>query len=226
MLKRLLPRRLKEALRSRLRLRRLARELGALAPGRRPDEAQLDALSEAWGRDGYSAADVCLRAVADYAAATEGPVLECGSGLSTLVMGALAGRRGVKVYSLEHHPKYHAHVARLIERLRLTNVHLILAPLRSYGDFQWYDVRAEELPDDFRLVVCDGPPSQTAGGRYGLVPVLGRKFAAGAVLLLDDVDRPEERQILGRWAEGGRVRVEGELAGAGTAVAVCTVAPV
>ncbi|MDQ3805044.1 MAG: class I SAM-dependent methyltransferase [Acidobacteriota bacterium] len=225
MLKRLVPRRLREALRSQLQLRQLARGLGALTPGRRPDEAQLIALSEAWGRDGWSAADVSLTAIAEHAAATEGPILECGSGLSTLLMGALAGRRGVPVYSLEHHPKYHARVARLLRRLRLTNVNLILAPLRPYDGFEWYDVPADGLPADFRLVVCDGPPSQTAGGRYGLLPVMGRRFAPGAVLLLDDVDRPEEQQILRRWAAGGRVRVESELAGAGTSVAVCTVVP-
>ena len=50
------------------------------------------------------------------------------------------------------------------------------------------------------LVICDGPPSSTRGGRFGLVPVLRENLAPGFRILLDDARRPGEREVLRRWA--------------------------
>jgi hypothetical protein len=55
------------------------------------------------------------------------------------------------------------------------------------------------MPLEFRLVICDGPPGATAGGRYGLLPVLGERLAAEATILLDDSDREGEAEVLQRW---------------------------
>jgi hypothetical protein len=220
---RFLPEKLKQKLHTELQAQRLKKALDSLVPGKVPSEEQLVTLGQAWGHDGYSAADVCLRSIADYAATTDGPILECGSGLSTLVMSVLAGRRGVPIYSLEHHESYFGHVSRLLRRLQLSKVNLVLAPLRSKGDFEWYDVQPTSFPDKFQLIICDGPPSDTKGGRYGLFPVLKNTFAPGATLLLDDVDRPEEQQILRRWCDEEHLVVEREINGQGTSVAICRV---
>jgi hypothetical protein len=219
----LLSKKLKQKLHAEVQFQRLKKALGSLVPGEVPSDTQLAMLGQAWGHDGYSAADVCLRLIAEHAAATDGPILECGSGLSTLVMSALAGRRGVPIYSLEHHETYFGHVNGLLRRLQLGKVNHLLAPLQSAGDFEWYDVQPTSFPDKFQLIICDGPPSDTKGGRYGLFPVLKNTFAPGATLLLDDVDRPEEQQILRRWCDEEHLVVEREINGQCTSVAICRV---
>ena len=82
------------------------------------------------------------------------------------------------------------------------------SPLRDYGAFSWYDPPLQELPDNFRLVVCDGPPGMTKGGRYGLLPVFGSRLPQGTVIVLDDADRPSEVELLNRWKDEGDLAVE------------------
>ena len=57
------------------------------------------------------------------------------------------------------------------------------------------------MPRTFRLVICDGPPSDTHGGRYGVLPLLQARMAPAAIILLDDVDRAGEREVLARWRD-------------------------
>src|SRR5437763_528969 len=96
---------LKQAARTawqRQQLRWAMRHLRALPTGAVPQRQLLVELRAAWDNDGYTADIDYLAEVARLAAVTPGPVLECGSGLTTLLLGALAGRRGVEVWSLEH----------------------------------------------------------------------------------------------------------------------------
>jgi hypothetical protein len=144
----------------------------------------------AWGNLGFVADVAYLSAVLGYAHESPGPILECGSGLTTVLLGLLEGR---PVWSLEHLRAWRRSVQ---VRLRLAGAraNVRLAPLRSYDSFVWYDVPGD-LPDEFGLVVCDGPPGGTPGGRYGLLPVAGKRLRPGTVVLLDDAERAE------RWTE-------------------------
>jgi len=72
-------------------------------------------------------------------------------------------------------------------------------PLKDYGTFEWYDVSTTSIPRDISLVICDGPPHYTKGGRYGLLPVLSKHLADGAIILLDDYSREHEKQIVKDW---------------------------
>jgi hypothetical protein len=89
----------------------------------------------------------------------------------------------------------------VLRRAHVTTVNLIRAPIRDFGGFEWYSVPPNRLPPTIDLVVCDGPVSaETKGGRYGLWPVLGERFAPSCEILLDDVARQDERVVLERWA--------------------------
>jgi len=209
-LKRLVPRVVRRATREAWRVgrwHRAMRALLALPPGTIPDRASLVRLRDSWGNEGFSADVAFLEAVARHAATTTGPVLECGSGLTTVLLGALAGRRGVEVWTLEHEPEWYAHSEAALLRHRVPGVHLCLTPLRDYGEFTWYDLLLHELPDTFAMVVCDGPPAITPGGRYGLLPLLGRALVPGAVVLLDDAARPSEAAVVERWRRERDLRV-------------------
>ena len=165
------------------------KRLTAAAESGTPESEVLTELERAWGEDGYRAVGGYLEDVTRFARETRGPVLEIGSGLTTLILGALVARRGIPVWTLEHHPDYFSHTGEALKSVGLTNVHLTFAPLRDYGDFCWYDPPLDELPRDFSLVIADGPPGDVKGGRFGLLPVLRSYFASGVVVLLDDAER-------------------------------------
>jgi hypothetical protein len=130
----------------------------------------------------------------------EGPILECGSGLSTLLVGRVAQRTGNRVWSLEHLPNWAEHVRRALRRYGITSVEVCLAPLRNYGSYTWYSAPREALPRDFALVICDGPPGTTPGGRYGLLPEMRAHLRSGCAILLDDAGRAGEQEVLERWS--------------------------
>ena len=183
----------------RQRLRRAMRHVLALPTGVAPERPLLAELRAAWGNDRCAADLDFLSEVARLAAVTLGPVLECGSGLTTLLLGALAGRRGVEVWALEHEPEWRRRVAASLRDHKAGQVYLWFSPLSDYGEFVWYAAPLPLMPDAFRLVVCDGPPADTRGGRVGLLSVIGDRLPAGAVILLDDAAGDTEQHTLRRW---------------------------
>jgi hypothetical protein len=156
-------------------------------------------LVRAWGNAAWSAREDYLRDCIHHALATKGPVLECGSGLTTLVIGIIAQRCGYRCWALENSETWAARARAALARYNVTAVTISTSPLRTYDDFDWYDPPLATMPAAFRMVICDGPPGSTRGGRYGLVPVMRNRMARGCVILLDDADRPAERSIVKRW---------------------------
>lgn len=174
-------------------------ELARIAGEVEPPRSVLIELAAAWGGS-WPAGHELLAAVAYHAARVDGPILECGSGLTTTVLAVFAARTGKLVWTLEHLPHWGEQTRRVLARLGCDSVVLHVAPLRDYGSFDWYDPRRDVLPKDFALVVCDGPPGRTRGGRRGLLPVLGARLAPGCVVLLDDAARPGEARVIEAWS--------------------------
>ncbi len=152
-----------------------------------------------WGNEMWSALDEYLVACIRHALVTRGPILECGSGLTTVLVGAVAQRRGLKMWSLEHEVEWAARVRSILTRYRIDSVVVCDQPLTDYGKYSWYQAPMESMPDSFDLVICDGPPAVTKGGRYGLAPLFKDRFKPGCIILLDDAWREEEQQIAERW---------------------------
>lgn len=158
-----------------------------------------------WGNPRWSALPEYLDAIAAAASATSGPVLECGSGLSTLVLATIRAGSG-RVCALEEDAEWAARVESALARHGLT-ADVQYARVRRYEHFDWYSVDPFALPV-VSLVVCDGPRGSTRGGRYGLLPVVGARLAPGCRILLDDTARDEERHVLDRWATEYHARIE------------------
>ncbi|MEO7760693.1 MAG: glycosyltransferase [Casimicrobiaceae bacterium] len=168
----------------------------------------LQRLVRGWGNAAWSADNGYLAASIDEIARTEGPVLECGSGLSTLVLGLIAQQMGRQIWTLEHNTFWGETVATHLDRFGIRSVHLCVNPLKEYGDYHWYDPPLATMPGDFGLVICDGPPGSVHGGRYGMLPVMRDRLARRCTILLDDTVRDEERTIAGRWATALEVPLE------------------
>jgi hypothetical protein len=198
----LVPASIRRALRDAVWLRQVRgalRELESLPLRQAPSRAALDRLLRAWANDGWAAELEVLEELAHHAATTPGPILECGSGATTVLLAALAARRGVAVWVLEHEPQWAARVIRALGPARAGTLHVCIAPLRNFGAFDWYDAPLSRMPDAFRLVVCDGPPETTRGGRYGVVPMLRDRVPRDAVLILDNAGRPKQIDAMQRW---------------------------
>ena len=135
-----------------------------------------------------------------------GQILECGSGLTTVIAGVLAERQNVSICSLEQDAVWAERVEQTLKDNSIDSVTIKYAPLRQYQGFAWYDINALDLPKKFELVVCDGPAVFQQWGnesffqwRYGLLPVLGKQSVVIKKILLDDVDDPRSQALLSRW---------------------------
>lgn len=104
-------------------------------------EPDFEALRRAWGNEAWTAPVGFLKAL--WGNCT-GNVLECGSGLSTLVLAAKC-----KVTSLEHDPSWAMHTRAMLERCDL-EAEVLCKPLKN----EWYDYPGGE----FDALVIDGPP--------------------------------------------------------------------
>ncbi len=159
-----------------------------------------------WGNERWSAEARYLSEVVRASEKSKGPILECGSGLTTLLMGEVAARRGIQLHSLEHDADWHARVSQALEHFGLERVVTVhLSPLREFGPFDWYDAPLASMPNDFSLVICDGPPGATRGGRSGMLPVMHEKLGKSFSILLDDANRPAEGQLVQDWTRELRV---------------------
>ena len=93
-------------------------------------------------------------------------------------------RRGVKTWALENMEQWRVRVSSAIVRHDIPGVQIYPAPLIQYGDFIWYAL-PQGMPQEFSLVICDGPGVSYAS-RYGLLPLLGERLSPGAFILADD----------------------------------------
>lgn len=210
-LKRLIPSQIKRPAKSAILsyiFRSAMRELAHLREGEMPSRELLKKLRLGWNNQGWDAKLDYLEEILRRALTTQGPILECGSGLTTLVLGHVAGKRNIATWSLEHNEDWHRRVSDTIKRHRVPGANLCFSPLREYEQFNWYDPPLDRMPAKFSLVICDGPPDLANGGRYGLLPVLGDRLAAGAVILFDDAREPGQPEVLHRWEIERGVSVE------------------
>src|SRR5678815_1962694 len=181
-LKKLVPRSIKRPVKEMLlrrQLRHAIKTIARLPVGESPSRSQLTDLITGWSNEGFSANLEYLEAVADHSVKTKGPVLECGSGVTTILMGILCGKRNIAVWSLEHYDEWRQRVSGVLADNDIAGVHVCAAPLIEYGEFVWYDPPLTKMPEAFSLVICDGPPGTTKGGRYGLLAVLDQRSTAG-----------------------------------------------
>ncbi len=146
-------------------LKQFIRNPGACA---NPTEPILNDLIYGWGNESWSALNEYLACCIQHSLVMNGPILECGSGLSTILGGIIAKKRGQIYWALEHKSDWAAKVQRYLNKYKIDSVVLCEKLLKDYGTFCWYNPPLKSMPGNFALVICDGPPASTKGGRYGL----------------------------------------------------------
>lgn len=158
-------------------------------------------LTKEWRNEGHEMGPELLQYLSD-TIAPEGKVLECGCGLSTLVMGRQAKLLGAKVISLEHESEWIERLTPILSRYDLLpHVTLLLRPLVRIDPGWWYDLEGgEPIPPQLDLVVCDGPPGKYPGARMAAMTRLDSWIDARTTIVVDDCHRPEESELLTSWA--------------------------
>jgi predicted O-methyltransferase YrrM len=145
-------------------------------------------------------------------------VVELGSGMSTVLLARLLTQRrprgGWRLASVEHDASWAQRVTDQLDRENISrHVSVIHAPLAPHdvaaAHLLWYDdvavaagLDAMLRGDLVDLLVVDGPPAHAAGhglARYPALPVLQHRLAPGATVVLDDIDRRGEQEVVRRW---------------------------
>lgn len=153
----------------------------------------------------------------------QGDVLELGGGVSTIWTGlALRAAGKGRLTSVDHDLSYARKTHDLVLRHGLADhVRVVHAPLVDHSQLshpsRWYDVSClpEALPP-VGLLFVDGPPAADEPlARAPAFVMLRDKLRDNALVVLDDVDRPGEQEILGNWTAepsvDGSVSLEGQV---------------
>ncbi len=161
---------------------------------------------------GWAATARSILAIVDEIQRAPGPltVLDCGSGSSTVLDALLLKQRGAggHVYALEADPGFadetraylRAHGAEgygVVDDAPLTAVTL---PAGSTAP--WYDLAHLPETSEIDVLFVDGPIGTIADqARYPAFPLLADRLADGALVVVDDTNRPDEKKIVRRWLE-------------------------
>jgi len=158
---------------------------------------------------GWALSPVGLLALTDAIEARRArTVVECGSGTSTLWIAYALKRLGQgKVIAVEHLSEYADKTRGFIEAHGLNDfVEVRQVPLVARetprGELLWYGIDPTSLPEPIDVLLVDGPPGSTGRhARYPALSVLRDRLAPNAVIVVDDTERADEREILEQWMQ-------------------------
>jgi len=138
--------------------------------------------------------------------------LECGSGTSTLFLArALQLKGSGRLIALEHMEEFLEPTIEALKRHGLDDVaevrHAPLSEVEIDGDtYLWYDPSSILDLSDIDLLIVDGPPGSTGTrARFPAYPLLNERLALSALILVDDLQRSDERAVVDAWLETGGV---------------------
>ena len=172
----------------------------------RDGNADLDSFSglvHAYGNESFAASPELLKIAYEMAHSLPdaAKVLECGSGLTTVVLAAA----GVKVIALEEHAEWADKTAAALEQCGL-DARVIVCPMNGV----WFDrpEKIEELAEGAEMILIDGP--RRRAGMDRMYPLATYIVKSGTAVLADDVLAIEET---GTWCSfpGERPFVAGRL---------------
>ncbi|WP_433132771.1 class I SAM-dependent methyltransferase [Micromonospora sp. CA-240977] len=158
-------------------------------------------------------------------------IVELGSGISSIYLGRLLRQHGGQLWTVEHDDRWAATVERQLADESLDDVVTVvrapLAPMESpWPDEQnaWYEtdaIRRRLAGQPIDLLVIDGPPASDAArqhSRYPAVPFFAPLLADDHTIILDDIDRPGEQEIMKRWEQDLNITFERQILAGGIGI--------
>ena len=134
-------------------------------------------------------------------------ILEASSGVSTLIIAYTLQKIGKgKVLSFEHDEIYAEKTREMLNLHCLSDfAEVVFAPLVKFSingtQWLWYDFkRANFQQKQVDIFVIDGPPAGTQKlARYPALPLLYEYMSKNSLIILDDYQRTDEREIVKKW---------------------------
>jgi predicted O-methyltransferase YrrM len=173
----------------------------------RENKATIDTFREMFraAKNPWAAQPDVLDLAVGLARSSSGPILEIGSGLSTVLMAAATDK---PVWCVEHDPIYVAKLEALVVDAGVRNVTLVTCPLMD----GWYDPSEDiaMMPEKFGVAFVDGPPRHM-GDRMRFFEVFGDRCDT---ILCDDADDTGYRDRLTEWAKSQHrdIKIDGRAA--------------
>ena len=133
----------------------------------------------------YSALEDVLMMCALLGHKADGPIIETGSGLTSLVLAASTLE---DVYCLEHDQYWADKIIKLAKDNNIHNLNIKMCDLEN----DWY--KLPDLPKEFSLGLNDGPP-RDKGDRMGFF----EHFGDTKSIIVDDADDPGYGNLLKNW---------------------------
>jgi predicted O-methyltransferase YrrM len=157
---------------------------------------------KAFGNKWAASSDV-LQVVAGLAKSADGPILEIGTGLSSIILAAATDQR---VFSVEHNATFAETLETMVADAGVKNVSLVTAPIVD----GWYDLAPSELPDSFALAFVDGPPRE-GNDRMRFFDLFGDRCK---IIVCDDADDGVYVKKLMAWAKSRNrtIQIDGRCA--------------
>lgn len=148
-------------------------------------------------------------------------IVELGSGTSTLWMAAALRRdqREARIVSVDHDAEWANYTWRALEQNGLSRfVDLRVSPLSERSDLPdkptWYSPEAFHGLANITMLFVDGPPRRTGPmARRPAIAQLAPLMARSCTVVLDDTNRPDERDQVAMWlaALGPRSRIDRQI---------------
>jgi predicted O-methyltransferase YrrM len=136
-------------------------------------------------------------------------VVDLGSGQSSVWMAAAMRQAAIpgRVLAIDHEQSYAEATRRLgatqgvSQWLEVRHAPLVAITIEDRVG-QWYDPAVFEDIEGINLLCVDGPPGAGSDqARWPALPVLHQRLAPGARVVLDDLIRRDEKDILSDWCE-------------------------
>ena len=134
-------------------------------------------------------------------------IIECGSGLSTLLIGYAIERCGRgRILSLDHIDQWatatrnNALAHGLNHVVTVIHAPLVNIVLPDGSAATWYQTAEIDKTSPIDMLIVDGPPGYAdKNARFPALPMMWDRLSDGATIIVDDSDRPGERQMVERW---------------------------
>ncbi len=141
-------------------------------------------------------------------------IVECGSGVSTVISGTMIERNGKgRVIALEDDEHWAGHTRDILEAQGVAGeIEVRYAPLKDIdvaGETRsWYDQSQLDDIDKIDFLLVDGPIDRDdRGNRYAALELLKDKLSDKAVIFCDDTFRPNWKRLVHKWAEENKFNI-------------------
>jgi hypothetical protein len=156
-----------------------------------------------WGDPLQPADERFLRSVLAEARAADGAILQCGSTLSTLILGVICDQHEQpkkRLWSLEADPHWANIMRSWLTEYQINSAHVIHSPPRLFKNYVWYSLDPERLAKAYHLVVCDGNRASVKGG-VATVHRISDRLAKRFVILIRNLGSAADMKALAAWAK-------------------------